>query len=171
MQIIFLSPLLTLILDILAWLVFNLGISFLCSRIPDRCLNPQGRFFMASRWEKEGQIYEQLFHVRTWKQRIPNGAKMFDANLSLEKLPDRRPESLDHWLKESIRAEICHWLLILPGLLFFLWNPYPVGWVMLLFAFLFNIGPIILQRFNRPRLRKLQRAVRSPNRPLGPLEG
>lgn len=54
MQIFFFSPLLTLILDILAWLVINMGISFLCSRIPDRWLNPQGRFFMASRWEKRG---------------------------------------------------------------------------------------------------------------------
>jgi len=155
MQVIFLTPLLTIILDILAWVVFNLGVSYLCSRIPDHWLDNRGRFFHAARWEKEGQFYEQVFQVRTWKQHIPNGAKLFDKNLSLESLPTRDPACLQRWLKESIRAEICHWLLILPGFLFFLWNPQSVGWGMVLFAFLFNIGPVILQRFNRPRLRKL----------------
>jgi glycosyl-4,4'-diaponeurosporenoate acyltransferase len=155
MQVLFLTPLLTLILDILAWVVFNMGVSYLCSRIPDHWLDPGGRFFHAFGWEKEGQLYEQLFHVRTWKQHIPNGGKSFDKNLSLESLPSRDPANLLRWLKESIRAEICHWLLILPGFLFFLWNPRFAGWVMVLFAFLFNIGPVVLQRFNRPRMRKL----------------
>jgi glycosyl-4,4'-diaponeurosporenoate acyltransferase len=155
MQVLFLTPLLTLILDILAWVVFNMGVSYLCSRIPDHWLDPGGRFFHAFGWEKEGQLYEQLFHVRTWKQHIPNGGKLFDKNLSLESLPRRDPADLLRWLKESIRAEICHWLLILPGFLFFLWNPRFAGWVMVLFAFLFNIGPVVLQRFNRPRMRKL----------------
>lgn len=163
MQVIFFPSIPTLILDILAWVVFNLSVSYLCTLIPGQRLDPRGSFFHAARWEKEGQLYEQLFHVRTWKQRIPNGANLFNKNLSLENLPARDPASLQRWLKESIRAEVCHWLLILPGFLFFLWNPQPVGWIMVLFAFLFNLGPIILQRFNRPRMRRLITATTGCN--------
>jgi glycosyl-4,4'-diaponeurosporenoate acyltransferase len=46
-------------------------------------------------------------------------------------------------------------MMILPGFLFFLWNEAVVGWIMVAYAVLNNLIPIIMQRYNRPRIRKL----------------
>jgi glycosyl-4,4'-diaponeurosporenoate acyltransferase len=45
--------------------------------------------------------------------------------------------------------------MIVPGFFFFLWNDVILGWLMVAYAFLNNLPFIIVQRFNRPRIRKL----------------
>lgn len=155
MRIIFLKPLQTVILDIVAWVVIHLSIGFASSTIPLKKLDPGKRFFHAYDWEQDGRIYEKLFKVRRWKHLIPNGSALYKNAFSIRRLSDSSPETLRRWLKESVRAEICHWLMIPPGFLFFLWNNVLVGWLMVLYAFLNNLIPIVLQRYNRPRLRKL----------------
>lgn len=44
---------------------------------------------------------------------------------------------------------------IIPGFFLFLWNSLTLGWIYVAYAFLNNLVPIILQRYNRPRMRKL----------------
>ncbi|MDG0792194.1 hypothetical protein OMP38_15960 [Cohnella ginsengisoli] len=53
---------------------------------------------------------------------------------------------------ETKRAELTHWLSILPAPLFFLWNPVWVGWIMVLYAAAFNLPIIVVQRYNRGRI-------------------
>lgn len=155
MQVIFLSPIETIIIDILAWVVFHLNIGYLSSKIPLQWLNPNRRFFQAFSWEKDGRIYDQIFHVRAWKRFIPNGSALYRGTFSIKKLLTYDPAYLERWLVESVRSEVCHWLMIMPGFLFFLWNSIIGGWLMVLYALLNNLVPIIMQRFNRPRMRKL----------------
>lgn len=155
MQIIFLEPLQTVLLNILAWLFFHLGIGYRSSKIPLKKLDPDRRFFHAYPWEQDGKIYEKLFKVRSWKHLIPNGSALYKGAFSIKNLSENSPEYLRRWLQESVRSEICHWLMIVPGFFFFLWNNVLVGWLMVLYAFLNNLVPIVLQRFNRPRMRKL----------------
>ena len=159
MQIIFLDAMETLFLDIGAWVVFHLSIGFLSSKIPLKWLNPEHKFFQTFPWEKGGKIYDQIFHVKAWKRIIPNGSALYKNAFSIRRLPTLDADYLNLWLKESVRSEICHWIMILPGFLFFLWNNVLVGWLMVAYAFLNNLIPIILQRFNRPRMRKLLAAV------------
>jgi glycosyl-4,4'-diaponeurosporenoate acyltransferase len=155
MQILFLKPLKTLIVDIFSWVVLHFSIGYLSTKIPYNWLNPNLRFFQSYSWEKDGKIYERLFHVRSWKHLIPDGSKMYQGAFSIKHLPTDDVAYLTHWLKESIRSEICHWMMIFPGFFFFLWNDIMGGWLMVAYAFLNNLVPIILQRFNRPRMRKL----------------
>ena len=61
------------------------------------------------------------------------------------------PAYLRTWVLESCRAELVHWLAIPPALLFFLWNPWPVGLLMILYALAVNGPCIVAQRYNRPR--------------------
>ena len=154
-QTFFFDPLETLVVDIFAWFWIHLGIGYLSSRIPLRWINSERKFFHAYGWEKEGQIYERLFHVRSWKHLIPNGSAVYRGAFSIRNLKTMDIAYLERWLKESVRAEICHWAMIFPGFLFFLWNNVVMGWLMVIYAFLNNAVPIIMQRFNRPRMRKL----------------
>lgn len=161
MRIIFLKPLQTFLLDVIAWVFFHLSIGYGSSKIPLEKLNPDRRFFQTFKWEQEGRIYEKLFNVRSWKHLIPNGSALYKDAFSIRRLSKSSPEYLRRWLKESVRSEICHWLMIPPSLFFFLWNNVLVSWLMVLYAFLNNLVPIILQRYNRPRMRKLLAIIES----------
>lgn len=155
MRIITLNTPQTILLDVIAWVIFHLGIGFSCSKIPLKWLNPDSKFFQTHKWEREGRIYQKLFHVRSWKHLIPNGSGLYKDGFSLKNLTTSDPKYLIRWLKETIRSEICHWLMVVPGFLFFLWNDVILGWVMVAYAFLNNLPVIFVQRFNRPRIRKL----------------
>lgn len=163
MQIIFLSPVDTLLLDVAAWVLFHVSIGFCSSRIPAEWLDPNKRFYQSFSWEKGGKIYQCLFRVRSWKRFIPDGSRLYRNAFSLQTLRRLEPVYLERWLKESVRAELCHWLMIFPSGFFFLWNSTMVGWVMVLYAALNNFFPIVMQRFNRPRIRRfLERFERTP---------
>lgn len=168
MQKLFLTPAQTFLMDVVSWIFFHLSIGFLSTKIPHAWMNPNLRFFMSYAWEKNGEIYEKLFHVRAWKDLVPDGSRMYRGSFSIKHLPTNDPKFLIFWLKESIRAELCHWAMIVPGFLFFLWNDIFVGWLMVLYAILNNLVPIIMQRFNRPRMRRLiaRRGKNSPAKNL-----
>ena len=155
MRIIFLSNTKTIILDIVAWLFIHLGIGYTYSKIPVHRFDPQKSLYQIKKWEKDGEIYQNLFRVKTWKKKIPSGASVYANTFKLKNIKTFTPDHLERWIKESCRAESCHWTMILPGFLFFLWNSIEMGWLMVLYAVLNNLVPIIMQRFNRPRIQKL----------------
>lgn len=155
MRIFFLDPVETILLDIVAWIALHLSIGYLSTKIPLKWLNPDHRFFQTFAWEKDGKIYDRLFHVHAWKRFIPNGSALYRGAFSVKNLPTFDLAYLQRWLKESVRSEVCHWIMILPGFFFFLWNDVILGWLMVAYAFLNNLVPIIMQRFNRPRMRRL----------------
>lgn len=163
MRIFFLDLVDTILIDILVWIAFHLSIGYLSSKIPLKWLNPDLRFFHSYAWEKDGKIYDRLFHVRSWKHLIPNGSALYRGAFSIKNLPTHELAYLQRWLKESVRSEICHWVMILPGFFFFLWNDVLLGWLMVVYAFLNNLVPIILQRFNRPRIRRLLAQLEKKN--------
>jgi glycosyl-4,4'-diaponeurosporenoate acyltransferase len=155
MQVIYLSIQDTVLVDIFAWIFIHFSIGYWCSRIPVSKFNPQKWFYLTRPWEKGGEIYERFFHVRSWKKYIPAGGKLYSDTFSLQKLSSFKKDYLELWLKESCRAEFCHWIMVLPGFLFFFWNSTRGGCLMMIYAVLNNLFPIVLQRFNRPRIRRL----------------
>ena len=155
MQIIFLSDIGTAIADVVAWIIFHLSIGYWSSRLPLSFFDPKKPLYQTYKWEKGGEIYQKIFHVRAWKKIIPSGAALYRGAFRLKKLPNFNLEYLRLWLKESCRAEFCHWVMILPGFLFFLWNSVTVGWWMVAYAVANNLVPIVMQRYNRPRVRKM----------------
>jgi len=164
MQILHLDPVNTLILDVIAWICLHLGIGYCSSRIPVERFNLDGWFFQPFPWEKDGKIYQELFHVRSWKRFIPQGSRLYRDTFSLQNLASLDPAYLERWLGESIRGEFCHWMMIFPSILFFLWNSPTMGWLMVAYAVLNNFFPIVAQRFNRPRVRRY--LERSKYRPI-----
>lgn len=154
------DPSSTFFIDIIAWVIIHLSIGFSSSRIPLSWLNPNLHFFQTFNWEKDGKIYDQVFHVRAWKQLVPDGSVLYPGAFSIKHLQSTQHNYLQRWLKESIRSELCHWAMIIPGFLFFLWNSFEVGLIMVAYALLNNLFPIVLQRFNRPRMRKMIEEVK-----------
>lgn len=155
MQIINLDPADTFFMDIIAWILIHLSLGYISARIPISHFDPGKRLYRTFSWEKGGKIYDSVFHVRSWKKFIPGLGKITSNKFSLQKLASSDLDYLKTWLKESCRAEWCHWVMMLPGFFFFLWNSVEVGWWMVAYAVANNSIPIILQRYNRPRIRKM----------------
>lgn len=123
-------------------------------KVPYHRLNPDGALYRSRRWERNGKIYKKLL-VHKWKNLLPDGAKYFKGDFTKKHLLSTDSEYIAKFLKESCRAEIVHWLGMLPFVLFFLLVPPLVAGLLVLYAVFANLPCIIAQRYNRPRLAAL----------------
>ncbi|AZB42574.1 glycosyl-4,4'-diaponeurosporenoate acyltransferase [Bacillus sp. FJAT-42376] len=138
-------------------LFIQLGVSWLMSRAPSQYFNYFQWVFQKWKWEKDGKIYEHL-GIKSWKDKLPDAGGWFKNGRSKKRLRGRSAETLEQFILETKRGELAHWLQILPCLLFFLWNSVLGGWIILIYAFAFNLPFIAVQRYNRMRLsRALER--------------
>jgi glycosyl-4,4'-diaponeurosporenoate acyltransferase len=165
-RIFFLSKGWELVLCFAIWIVISLSASYICLYLPDKVFNSRAFFFRPHPFEKEGQIYEKVFKVKRWKHLLPDGGGLWKKRgYKKRNLADLSEENLERFLLETCRAELTHWLAILPFWVFGLFLPASFLWFMLLYALLANLPCIIAQRYNRPRFLRLLEKTRSRNRP------
>ena len=163
MQIWYFSNFMTVVIDFGAWLIIHLGFAYFITMVPVRLFHPQKSIFRVYRWEKEGEIYQNLFRVKQWRGKLPDGAALFKKGFRKKRIKSRDPVYLERFLRETCRGELAHWMVLIVAPLFFLWNPLWAGWVNVAYALLANIPCIITQRYNRPCLKRLLRRT-APNR-------
>lgn len=154
MQIFFLSDKWILILSILLWLVFQTSAGLICRIIPARYYSLDSVLFKERAWEKNGKFYSKFFKVKKWKHLLPDGAAA-TRGYRKKNLKDYSSENLEHFLVESCRAELTHILAILPFWVFGLFGPPKIIPIMLFYALAVNMPCIIVQRYNRPRIKRL----------------
>ena len=147
----------TILLDSIAWAIIHLTIAYLCIQLPTSVFYPQGRLFRTRKWENGGSVYEKVFRVKRWKSVLPPGGTVFKGGFSMRRVVSRREEYIERWIRETCRAELTHWLVLLSSGLFFLWNPPEIGIIMVLYALGANTPCIIVQRYNRPRFMAIRR--------------
>lgn len=142
-------------LIVLGLLFFLIG--RLMSKVP---LPVNCKLFQSMTFENEGRIYNKL-KVKEWKGRVP------DMSLILPRvMPPKRvsindsSSTLELLLKETCIAEITHELLCFFGFACTLiWRGLG-GFCVSVIYMLGNLPYIIIQRYNRPKLRKLLSQVR-----------
>ena len=142
----------TVLIDSLAWGIIQPTVGYLSMKFPDGWLDYRHWLYRERSWERGGQIYDDIFRVKRWKGKLPYGGALFQQEFNMQRFSSKKRDYVEQWLKESCRAELCHWVAMLPALLFYLWNPLWLWLVMILYAACFNAIPIIVQRYNRPRL-------------------
>jgi len=145
----------TITVDIMAWAVFHMAISYLVLKIPAGFFEKDMSWFKIQKWERNGQIWQDVFRIQTWKHRLPDGTFLLKTGYDKSKLKGTDIETLRQFILETKRGEMTHWISILPAGLFFLWNPPWASWLMVFYAVVFNFPFIISQRYNRPRLQRL----------------
>lgn len=141
------------------WVALHFGCGYLAHRLPSSLLtpgSPLGRLLRARAWETGGRVYAQLFAIAKWKDRLPEAGGLFAGGFSKGRLTGREPAYLDRFEVETNRAELSHWLTLASGVSFFAWNPWQVGVAMIGYAALANLPFILVQRYNRPRIRALK---------------
>lgn len=109
--------------------------------------------FRIYRVERECWIYENLFRVKSWKNRIPDGAKWF-GGFEKAHLRERSPEFLEEFRRETCRGELAHWVQMVVLWGFVMWNPGMAATVMIVYGMISNLPCIVIQRYNRCRLER-----------------
>lgn len=148
-------------LNVLGWPAIQVTIAWAILRCPaswfeaQSVVDPYGRPF-------ERFVYGRVLVVRRWKAFIPDAASWFQRGIpkTLPRRGDRA--SLTRLVTETRRAEVAHWLMIIPTPVFFLWNPVWADAVMIAYASIANVPCIIVQRSVRERL---QAALRRSGEP------
>ena len=101
------------------------------------------------------QSYQRRLAIRRWKGLLPDAGDAFPGGVRKSALVQRAPRSLRQLQAETRRAELVH-LALWPGWLFTcLWLPPEAVAINLVFATLFNLPCLWLQRYNRLRLQEI----------------
>ena len=156
MQIIHLSNIWTVIVDFVAWFILHMVIAYGATLLPVKLFDEKMWLYRTRSWEKKGAFYTKLFRVESWKDKLPDGASWFSQGFAKKGLAQKKSEYLDRFVKETCRGELAHWFVIAVAPLFFLFNPWYAGIIMIIYAFMANLPCIIVQRYNRPRLMRIR---------------
>jgi len=162
MRIFYLPTFWNIIIDFLAWFIIHMGVARLAVTIPIESFNPLNWLYRNRNWELKGDFYSKYVAIHKWKHLLPDGASLLgDKGFPKKRLGKKDSKYLRLFLHETCRAEMTHWIIMLFGPLFFLWNPTWVGFLMVGYAVVENVPLIMAQRYNRLRLRRVLKREKS----------
>ena len=142
-------------INIAVWLVIHLGIGMSTARMRPNLFNPQSWLYRQRIWERGGKTYKSLLKVKKWKRLLPDGVAVFKGGFKKKHLENGEAAYLERHILETCRAEFTHWVILLCALIFFVWNDWGIGLIMVSYGLAANVPCIIAQRYNRMRLQRM----------------
>lgn len=141
--------------------VLGIVSQFVGMLLPRKLFKSDGLFFRSYFWEKDGSVYEKL-GVRRWKDKLPDMSRLFKNTMVPKRFENGFcVKGAEDLVKETCVAESVHCGLALFGFLcVFIWRGIGGKLVWASYA-LANLPFIIVQRYNRPRLKKTIIAVKN----------
>ena len=158
-----LPTIITVMIDITVWFAIHMGVSYIMTRMPAHSFNPDSWLYRTRNWERNGKIYHKIFRLKLWKKKLPDGAALFRNGFEKKHIEKTNEAYFDTFIRETCRGELTHWIVFLFGPIFFIWNLWWVGIIMIIYALAANMPCIITQRYNRIRFIKVIRARISPS--------
>jgi glycosyl-4,4'-diaponeurosporenoate acyltransferase len=147
--------------DIAVWLVIHLGVVMVTARMRPDFFNPESWLYRQRTWERGGKIYKSLLKVKKWKRLLPDGAAVFKGGFRKKHLGRADAAYIRRFILETCRAEFTHWVIFLFALIFFLWNDWWIGLIMVAYGLATNMPCIVTQRYNRIRLKRVYKRCAS----------
>ncbi len=139
------------LLNVGGWLAIQMGLAWWFTRLPVEWFN----LGSTPSWERSGRFYEVIFRIKDWKDRLPDAARWFGGGFAKGTLAGKDHDYLRRFIRETWRGELCHWFAIGFAPVFFLWNPWWGDCIIVAYALAANLPCILVQRYNRLRLRRL----------------
>ena len=150
-----LPSLLNIVVDFVAWLLIHVCVSLVIDKISPDSFNPESWLYKERRWEKGGGTYQVLLRIKKWKGLLPDGAVILKNRFRKKHLGNPDAMYILRFIEETCRAELIHWVIFIFSLLFFIWNEWWIGMIMIAYGFVVNVPCIITQRYNRIRLKRI----------------
>lgn len=145
--------------DAVAWALVQAGAGYVVHRLPVSGLVHDTWLFRERRWERGGRFYVEVLQIRRWKHLIPDAGDFFAGGFDKARLVTHDPEHLSAHARETRRAELGHWLAMVPAPVFVAANPPVLAPCMALYAAAVNLPCIAAQRYNRLRLERVLRRL------------
>jgi len=145
----------TVITDFLAWLLIHVFVSLPIAKMRLDSFNPDSWLYKERRWENRGRFYDTFFRIKRWKGFLPDGAAVSKSGFRKKRLGNNDAAYIRRFILETCRAELTHWVIFVFAIVFFVWNDWWIGLIMIAYATVVNIPCVITQRYNRIRLRRV----------------
>jgi glycosyl-4,4'-diaponeurosporenoate acyltransferase len=152
-----LPSVLNVIIDFIAWLLIHVIVSVLVAKMQPDSFNPESWIYKERHWENNGKFYETFFNIKKWKEFLPDGAAVSKSGFRKKRLSNNDADYIRRFILETCRAELTHWVIFLFSVIFFIWNDWWIGLIMIAYAIVVNIPCVITQRYNRIRLIRVYR--------------
>lgn len=122
------------------------------------------------KWEKNGSLYRRLW-VHKWKEKFPDMSVILPGIIPSKKLPkDMNISCVERMVQETCVAELIHGLLCFAGLVcIFLWKGLG-GICISVIYILGNLPYCVIQRYNRPKLVKILKNLRTKESQKGKMK-
>lgn len=130
-------------------------VHFICEALPRKFAVDKG-LFACHPFEDGGKIYDRIFKVGSWKDKVMDASKVFTATTKGKSAAGLRdPKAVGGIIQETCVAEISHLILIAASPIILIICKNVWKWLLFPIYVLFNLADIVIQRFNRPRFVKL----------------
>ncbi|WP_306431585.1 glycosyl-4,4'-diaponeurosporenoate acyltransferase [Staphylococcus borealis] len=133
------------------WTTTQLSISYLMLRCPSSLFVKYDKVFTIWSWEKNGALWNTLLRINKWKRFIPEGARFNHHIYNKKRLASFKLEDIHIMIVEMRRAELVHWLSMIPVIIF-VKAPKYIQFINMSYVICANLPIILTQRYNRPRL-------------------
>lgn len=145
------------------WLLWSLLVGWLAHRLPPGALDHDTWLTGRRPWPESRSGFEQRLAIRRWKSLLPDAGTAFPGGVAKNSLVGRDRATLERLLAETRRAELVHLALWPFWIVTALWLPPAGVLINLVFATLFNVPCLLLQRYTHLRVeRALQGLARRP---------
>lgn len=143
--------------NVVALIAIDAVFAWIIHALPRKWFSPYKKIYHVHR--KERKIYDAL-RIKVWKDSIPEmGGKLCD--FPKDKIDNNDPEYLMMFLQETGYAEIIHYFMAFSSIVnffIFYFAGFPMDQLLIIVLplaiinFVLQIPPILIQRYNRPRL-------------------
>ncbi len=144
-----------IVINTAVWLVIHLGVGMSTPRMRPNSFDPQSWLYRQRVWERDGKTYKSLLKIKKWKRLLPDGVAVFKGGLRRKHLEQADAAYVQTHILETCRAEFTHWVILLFAFIFFVWNDWWIGLIMVAYGLAANMPCIIAQRYNRMRLQRI----------------
>lgn len=142
-------------MNALLWGMLHLLVSFFMFKVKDKHYKDTPLDLRSYPFENEGMFWEKLTRVKRWKDQLPEGSTFFKSSYDKSMLQDHTRKTIDKFYIETNRAELTHWITMLLTPIVLIFNPRWTYGIHIMYAILSNLPFIIIQRYNRPRFKKI----------------
>jgi glycosyl-4,4'-diaponeurosporenoate acyltransferase len=139
------------LVDAAVWAGWGVAVSVVAARVPAEWLGADVGPLRLRPWERGA--WERL-GIRRWKDAVPEAGAVFGGR-SKRSLGGHGRADLEAFAAETRRGEIVHWVVPAAVVAFPLWNPWPLTAVMVAYAAAANVPCLLIQRYNRARIRAI----------------
>ena len=137
-------------LNTVLWPILQIGLAWGFTAMPAAWFSPPGKWVFPG---ESPMFYERSLRIKLWKDWLPDGASWFAGGIPKSRLTGGDAAGLETFAIETWRGELCHWATLAMTPLFFLWNPAWADVVMVVYAVISNLPCVVVQRYNRLRIR------------------